>query len=113
MKHRLATQSATRVWAREIIEKAIADHVFGPVGCLKPADIRELRGVLHQICPLKDRSVWEVRIFREEFRAALGYQTTKPKMVRRLSLTESDILPSMREWARQKGIILPAQTQQP
>ena len=106
MKHRLATMSETRVWARQIIDQVIADHVFGPVGCLPPADVLELRKILRQQCPLGGLSSWQTKILREEFRAALGYvPKRRPKMIRCIGIAERDVLPSMREWARKVGLI--------
>jgi hypothetical protein len=102
------TASETRVWARNIVDKTIAENVFGPVGCLHHADVLQLRKILRQTVPLSGLSSWERKILREEFRAALGYPyKRKPRMRRRYKLHERDILPSMRDWARQKGILKP------
>lgn len=85
------TASETRVWARKIVDRIITENVLGPVACLPHADVLQLRQIL-----------------REEFRAALGYPyKRKPKMRRRYQIQERDILPSMRDWARRKGLIKP------
>lgn len=100
------TMSATRVWARQAIERIIEDNVLGPVSCLAREDVLQLRKILRQNFPLAGLSSWEKKILREEFRAALGYPyPRRPKMRRRYQLQERDILPSMREWAREKGVI--------
>jgi ribosomal protein S28E/S33 len=100
------TASETRVWARRIVDRTIADNVLGPVACLPHADVLQLRKVLRQTVPLCGLSAWEKKILREEFRAALGYPYKRnPKMRRRYQLQERDILPSMRDWARKQGIL--------
>ena len=112
MKHRLATMSQTRVWARELIDQVIADNVFGPIGCLPPEDLNQIRQILRSKAPLAGLSAWEKRILREEWRATLGYPLKRrPKMIRRRTLTELDILPSMVPWAREKGLIPKTKTE--
>lgn len=105
------TASETRVWARTIVDKIIADNVHGPVACLPHADVLQLRKILRQTVPLVSLSAWEIKILREEFRAALGHPyKRKPKMRRRYHLEERDILPSMRDWARKQGILKQPET---
>lgn len=105
------TASETRVWARNIVDKIIADNVHGPVACLHHADVLQLRKIRRQTVPLVGLSAWETKILREEFRAALGHPyKRKPKMRRRHQLEERDVIPSMRDWARQKGILPKTET---
>lgn len=100
------TASETRVWARAIVDKIIADNVLGPVACLHHADVLQLRKILRLRVPPIGLSAWEKKILREEFRAALGHPyPRKPRMHRRYQLEERDVLPAMREWARSKGIL--------
>jgi hypothetical protein len=106
MKPHLGTMSETRVWARQIIDQVIADNVHGPVQNLPKEDLLQVRKILREKCPLAGLSAWEKKVIREEFRAVLGLPiAVRPKMRRRHQLEERDILPSMREWARQKGIL--------
>ena len=102
------TMSKTRVWAREIVDTIIAENVLGPVGCLARKDILELRKILRQTVPIIGLSRWQIKVLREEFRAALGHPyPRRPKMRRRTQLQERDILPSMRPWARKNGLLKP------
>ena len=102
----MATQSRYRVWARELIEKVISDHVVGSVESLPPADLRELRGILRTACGFGGLSRWEKQILSEEWRLRFGYPVkTRPKMRRVREIAERDVLPSMREWARKHGVI--------
>lgn len=104
MKHRLATMSPYRVWARKVIDQVIADNVHGPVGCLKQEDLRDLKQILYTAVCFGGLSVWEKRILREEWRITLGYPaTSKPKMKRLHG--RADVMPAMREWAKQRGLI--------
>ncbi len=106
MKHRLATMSETRVWARRVIDRVISDNVLGPVGCLHRDDLAELRRILRDAVDFRFLTAWEKRILREEWRVTLGHPPRcKPKMKRLHGLTERDILPSMRGWARKHGLI--------
>ncbi len=105
MHHRLATLSPHRVWAREVIEKTVADHVHGHLFSLPPEDLHELRRILHQIVGFKHRTKWEKQILREEWRAALGYTNKRKPAVKRVHyIRERDIFPAMRDWARKKGL---------
>lgn len=105
MKHRLATMSETRIWARKVIDQVIADHVLGPVGCLAPEDVRELRRILYTAVSFTGLSAWEKKILREEWRVTFGYPAkTKPKMKRLPGIR--DVMPAMREWALKNGIKL-------
>lgn len=109
MKHRLATMSETRVWAREVIEKVVADHVLGPLGCLAPDDLRELRRILYTAVSFTALSAWEKKILREEWRVAQGYPArSKPKMKRLTG--RRDVMPAMREWALKNGVKLETET---
>ncbi len=111
MKHRLATMSETRVWARKVIDQVIADNVFGPVGCLHADDLRALRRILYNIAGFVSLSAWEKQILREEWRVTLGHPPKrKPKMKRLHGLTDRDVLPSMRAWARKNGLIREPET---
>lgn len=111
MKTRTATMSQTRVWARELIDSVIADNVVGPIGCLPPDDLKLVRKILREKAPLVGLSAWEKKILREEWRATLGYPLKRrPKMIRRRTLTERDILPSMVPWARERGLIPKTET---
>lgn len=114
MKHRLATMSETRVWARKVIDQVIADHVFGPVGCLHRDDLRELRSILHTAVCFGTLSAWEKKILREEWLVTLGHPAKrKPKMKRLHAITARDVLPSMRDWALKKGLIREPETAAP
>ena len=109
MKPRLATMSPYRVWARNVIDKVIADNVLGPVGCLKKEDLRDLKKILYTAVCFGGLSVWEKRILREEWRITLGYPaTSKPKMKRLHG--RADVMPAMREWAIKNGLILETET---
>lgn len=102
------TMSETRVWARKIIDQVIAENVLGPVQRLPKEDLLQVRKIIRQKVPLVGLSRWEIKILREEFRAALGHPYPRlPKMRRRTQMEERDILPSMRPWARKNGILKP------
>jgi hypothetical protein len=106
MPTRLATLSQTRVWAREIIDKVIAENVLGPVQSLPKSDLLELRKIIRQRYPLAGLSSWQKKILREELRYTLGYPLTRtPKMRRIHYLTSRDVLPSMLPWAKAHGLI--------
>lgn len=106
MKKIFSTASETRVWARKIIDQVIADNVLGPVTCLHAEDLKLVRRILRETVPLAGLSAWEKRILREEWRATLGYpRRYEPKMRVRRTLEARDILPCMRPWAIQHGLI--------
>jgi hypothetical protein len=106
MKQPTGTMSETRVWARTIIDQVIADNVLGPIQSLPKEDLLQVRKILREKCPLVGLSAWEKKILREEFRAVLGLPiSVRPKMRRRYQIEERDILPSMRDWAREKGLL--------
>jgi hypothetical protein len=100
------TMSETRVWARQIVDTIIAEKVHGPVGCLAREDVLELRKILRQTVPIIGLARWQIKMLREEFRAALGHPyPRRPKMRRRTQLQERDILPSMRPCPRKNGLL--------
>ena len=106
MKAILFTASQTRVWARKIIDQVIADNVLGPVTCLHAEDLKLVRRILRETVSLSGLSAWEKKILREEWRATLGYpRPREPKIKVRRTLEARDILPSMRPWAIQRGLI--------
>lgn len=109
MKHRTATMSPYRVWARKVIDQVISDNVHGPVGCLKNEDLRVLKKILYTAVCFGGLSVWEKRILRDEWRVTLGYPArSKPKM-KRLS-GRDDCMPAMRDWALKHGLIRAPET---
>lgn len=100
------TMSKTRVWARQIIDQVIAENVLGPVQRLPKEDLLQVRKIIRQKVPLAGLSRWEIKVLREEFRAALGHPyPRRPKMRRRYQLQDRDILPCMRSWARKNGLL--------
>ena len=113
MTTRLATMSPYRVWARKVIDKVIADNVHGPVGCLAKEDVRQLRRILYDTVYFGSLSKWEQTILREEWRITLGYPTKRKPKMKRLHGRSDDVMPAMREWAIEKGLIRKPETTAP
>lgn len=98
--------SPTRRQSREIIVKVIEDSVFGPVQCLPQGDVLELRKLLRDAYPFGVRRGYQYEVWCSEVRFALGYQIRKaPHYQTRILRKPHQIMPAMREWARERGIL--------
>lgn len=99
--------SPTRRQSREIIIKVIEDSVFGPVQCLPNGDVLELRKLLRDAYPFGIRRGYQYEVWCSEVRFALGYQIRKtPRYEKLVKRDERHVMPAMREWARQRGILV-------
>lgn len=98
--------SPIRREARTIILQVIEDHVRGPIQTLPVADLKELRPLIRAAYPWpEERKGWKVRVWRQEVRAALGYQIRKPRRHVKIAPVDADrVMPSMRAWAKERGL---------
>ena len=100
------TTSPWRLEARRTIARVIEDNVFGPVQCLPHGDVLELRSKLREAYPFGAKEYYPYRIWCQEVRAALGFEVKVPKRHRkRKPVLARNIMPSMRTWARELGIL--------
>lgn len=105
----MKTATPTSQWrrdARRVIAKVIEDNVFGPVQTLPHEDVLELRTLLRRAYPFGPKSHYPYRVWCQEVRLALGFEVRMPKRFhKKKSIPARNVMPCMREWARQKGIL--------
>ena len=101
------TLSHLRRKARAVVQTVIDNNVFGPVQLLPKDDVLELRVKLREAYPFDWKGGWALKVYREEIRIALGYPPNR-KLTRkgRKRFHERDVMPAMREWARQRGLLI-------
>ncbi|MEO5914816.1 MAG: hypothetical protein ABIS50_11325 [Luteolibacter sp.] len=101
------TISPRRLEARAVIRKVIDDNVFGPVESLPREDVLELRVKLREAYPFMWKHGWRLKLWREEIRIALGHPPNKARVrkPKPKHYNDRNVMPSMREWARQRGLI--------
>lgn len=103
-----ANPGTRRREARSIIMQVIEDHVHGPVQTLPREDVLELRRILRDAYPYGEKKHWPYKVWCEEVRSALGFPDPKPRPYKKkpFRVASHNIMPSMREWAKERGILV-------
>jgi hypothetical protein len=113
MKSHLEMLSSIRAKSRETVRKVISDHVFGDVTALPREDMLELRRVLSAAYPFDEKSGWEYKVWLQEIAFATGRKNElefSPTYKRVYGYTQNDIMPAMRAWAKEQGLLKDTET---
>lgn len=97
--------SDARRKSREAIHAVIDAHVRGPVELITGTDLRDLRRHLRAAMPFSGANHYEVRIWRQEVKAALGFPIKINARRRGEAINGPvSVMPAMREWAERNGL---------